>query len=173
MSNDRHLTIDDGTMGSLFRRVTLASLGLDSMDGVSEQSFEVIDKADSFAARLMGGVSTVMPKIDSGRLGLNATSLSDHLLEGMSGLNGPKSATDLGDWQYWLDAALLMLFDEDEDEVSESKSASSGSVRATAEAVRARVAALRNSGIKPAMLQSMPQAAKRAFIEDIKKVSEQ
>lgn len=183
MSNDRHLTIDDGTMGNLFRRVTLASLGLDSMEGVSEQSYEVIDRADSFAARLMGGVSSVMPKIDSERLGLNATSLSDHLLEGMSGLNGPRSATDLGDWQYWLDAALLMLFDEDDEEEASSSKGVSKRTNATQskpqqvsavtpEAVRARVAALRNSGIKPSMLQSMPQAAKRAFVEDLKKSSE-
>ncbi|MBO4350288.1 MAG: hypothetical protein J6A01_04995 [Proteobacteria bacterium] len=183
MSNDRHLTIDDGTMGNLFRRVTLASLGLDSMEGVSEQSYEVIDRADSFAARLMGGVSSVMPKIDSERLGLNATSLSDHLLEGMSGLNGPKSATDLGDWQYWLDAALLMLFDEDDEEEASLSNRSATRTNATQskvqrasavtpEAIRARVAALRNSGIKPAMLQSMPQAAKRAFVEDLKKASE-
>ncbi|MBQ9817746.1 MAG: hypothetical protein IJM59_09855 [Proteobacteria bacterium] len=177
MSNDRHLTINDGTMGSLFRRVTLASLGLDSMDGVSEQAFDVIDKADSFAARLLGGVSSVMPKIDSERLGTQATILSDHIFEGMSGLNGPSSATDLGEWQYWLDAVLLMLFDEDEeDEVSvrngktaaaSPKSIHQTNIRMSQEDIKKRVAALRKSGIKPAMLQSLPQSAKRALAHEL------
>jgi len=120
MSNDRHLIKDDGTMGNLFRRVTLATLGLDSLEDVSEQSFEVIDRADTFVTRLLGGVSNVMPKIDSENIGVQASAFADRLCEGMTG--GPKSATDLGDWQYWLDAALLMLFDEDEEEVVEEDS---------------------------------------------------
>jgi hypothetical protein len=167
-------------MGNLFRRVTLASLGLDSMEGVSEQSFDVIDKADSFVARLMDGVSHVMPKRNAEALDGRITSLSDHLLEGMSGLNGPKSATDLQEWQYWLDAALLMLFDEDEEE--ESGYAGSGapkaarrtyaSSKANAEAVRRRVAELQKSGVKPAMLQALPAAQKRSLFDTVKKFSE-
>lgn len=176
MSNDRHLKIEDGTIGSLFRRVTLASIGLESMDDVTEQSFEVIDRADAFAARLLGGVSSVMPKIDSERLGTQATDLAEHIYSGMSGLNGPKSATDLGDWQYWLDAALLMLFDEDEDEESmavsgkaqSAKAISRTTVRTTPEAIRTQVAALRKSGITPAMLQSMPQPVKRKLVQEMK-----
>lgn len=179
MSNDRHLTIDDGTMGSLFRRVTLATLGLDSLDGVSEQSFEVIDRADTFAARLLGGVSSVMPKIDVERLGTQSSDFAEHLCNGMSGLNGPKSATDLGEWQYWLDAALLMLFDEDDEEAEALKSSQSGSnvqalkrngVAANANVVRSRVAALKKTGITPAMLQAIPQSAKKAMVQELKKV---
>ena len=177
MSNDRHLKIEDGTIGSLFRRVTLASIGLESMDDVPEQSFEVIDRADAFAARLLGGVSSVMPKIDSERLGTQATNLAEHIYSGMSGLNGPKNATDLGDWQYWLDAALLMLFDEDEDEeialqasgkAQKTKAVSRASVRTTPEVIRTQVAALKKSGITPAMLQSMPQQVKRQLVQELK-----
>ncbi|MBR4986005.1 MAG: hypothetical protein IKY83_09735 [Proteobacteria bacterium] len=176
MSNDRHLIIEDGTIGSLFRRVTLASIGLESMDDVPEQSFEVIDRADAFAARLLGGVSSVMPKIDSERLGTQATTLAEHIYSGMSGLNGPKSATDLGDWQYWLDAALLMLFDEDEEEESVSTATAKGrktnattrtSVRTTPEAIRTQIAALKKSGVTPAMLQSMPQQVKRQLVQEL------
>ncbi len=166
-------------MGNLFRRVTLATLGLDSLDGVSEQSFDVIDKADAFAARLMGGVSSVMPKLDSEQLGNKATVLADHIMEGMSGLNGPKNATDLGDWQYWLDAVLLTLFDEEdeEEEVSGSINKKSASLtRAnrqvqlhTSQAdVAKRIAALKSSGIKPAMLQTMPNKAKKALAQQLK-----
>ncbi len=61
MSNSRHPDIENGTVGRILRRMTLATLGLDAMDGVSEQSFDVIDKADSFAERLMGGMSSVLP----------------------------------------------------------------------------------------------------------------
>lgn len=177
MSNDRHLKIEDGTIGSLFRRVTLASIGLESMDDVPEQSFEVIDRADAFAARLLGGVSSVMPKIDSERLGTQATNLAEHIYSGMSGLNGPKNATDLGDWQYWLDAALLMLFDEDEDEeialqasgkAQKTNAVSRASVRTTPEVIRTQVAALKKSGITPAMLQSMPQQVKRQLVQELK-----
>lgn len=177
MSNDRHLTIDDGTMGSLFRRVTLATLGLDSLDDVSEQSFEVIDRADSFAERLLGGVSNVMPKFDIERLGTQSSSFAEHLCSGISGLNGPKNATDLGDWQYWLDAALLMLFDEDDEEaesVSSTQTASMTQVKSSkavnAAAVRSRVAALKKSGVTPEMLHSLPQSAKKAVIAEMKSV---
>ncbi|MBQ9395343.1 MAG: hypothetical protein IJU23_07480 [Proteobacteria bacterium] len=176
MSNDRHLIKDDGTMGNLFRRVTLATLGLDSLEDVSDQSFEVIDRADTFVTRLLGGVSNVMPKIDSENIGVQASAFADRLCEGMTG--GPKSATDLGDWQYWLDAALLMLFDEDEDEEEASVRQGSGvstkvqgkSVKANASAVRSRVAALKKSGLTPAMIQALPQSVKKSMIQELKSV---
>ena len=175
MSNDRHLNINDGTMGNLFRRVTLATLGLDSMEGVSEQSFEVIERADAFVDRLMGGVSHVMPKVNVERMGMQSTSLADDIYTGMSGLNGPRNATDLGDWQYWLDAVLLTLFDEDEEEAELQAGATSSVVNAsrrqavasTSAAVRQRVAALRASGMRPAMLHSLPAEQKRNLIQEL------
>ena len=180
MSNDRHLEIQDGTMGNLFRRVTLATLGLDSMEGVSEQSFDVIDRADSFVARLMDGVSHVMPKRKVDIADGKASGFSDHILDGISGLEGPKNATDLQDWQYWLDAALLMLFDEDDEEeegtqggtAKKSARKAKMGVQANSEAVRRRVAELQKSGVKPAMLQALPAAQKRSLFETIQKVSE-
>ncbi len=179
MSNSRHPDIENGTVGRILRRMTLATLGLDAMDGVSEQSFDVIDKADSFAERLMGGMSSVLPKIHTEYMESRATGLVDHILTGMTGLNGPKSATDLGDWQYWLDAALLMLFDEEEDE-EEAVYASAGKTAqavkntqqlksaAMQQALRNRVVALKNSGIKPSMLQALSSDQKRTVISQLK-----
>lgn len=178
MSNDRHLNINDGTMGNLFRRVTLATLGLDSMEGVSEQSFEVIDKADSFVERLLKGVSNVMPKRNVDAMEGKVESLSEHLIEGMSGLNGPKNATDLKEWQYWIDATLLMLFDEDEDAEESLGSGFTHKASRTTYAnvnpaqVRQRVEALRKSGVKPSMVQGLPVAAKRSLFESFKQISD-
>lgn len=179
MSKDRHLEIDNGTMGSLFRRSTLAALGLDALDDVSEQSFEVIDRADAFAERLLGGISGVLPKAGMERMGTRTTELVDHIFEGMVGLNGPSSATDLGEWQYWLDATLLMLFDEYEDEevvgAGQNLRTSMKAVarrlpsNVTPKAVRERVAALRQSGVKPAMLQALPNEQKRQLIAKAQK----
>ncbi len=177
MSNDRHPEIENGTVGRILRRMTLATLGLDAMDGVSEQSFDVIDKADAFAERLMGGMSNVMPKVHTEYIESRASGLAEQILTGMTGLNGPKSATDLGDWQYWLDAALLMLFDEDEEEEEEAVYASASKTAQTAkvarqpkmqQAMRERVVALKNSGIKPSMLQAMSTEQKRAVISQFK-----
>lgn len=188
MSNDRSLEIENGTMGNLFRRAALAALGLDALEDVSDQSFKVIDRADAFAARILGNMSGVMPKADQGSLGLHTTELADHIFEGMVGLNGPSSATDLGEWQYWLDATLLMLFDEDDDEAAlpvqnrqgaskpRQKSAQqshqlvAGS-KVTPEIVRERIAALKRSGVRPEMIQAMPQAQKRAFAAQLKRQS--
>lgn len=174
MSNDRHLIRDDGTMGNVFRRVTLATLGLDSLEDISEESFDVIDRADSFVSRLLGGVSQVMPKIDSENIGIHASAFAERLCTGM---NGPKSATDLGDWQYWLDAALLMLFDEEEEEEETSIHAGSQvqTRRANALSVRNRVAALKQSGVTPTMIQSVSPSVKRSLIQELKRsaVSEQ
>ena len=177
MSNDRHPEIENGTVGRILRRMTLATLGLDAMDGVSEQSFDVIDKADAFAERLMGGMSNVMPKVHTEYIESRASGLAEQILTGMTGLNGPKSATDLGDWQYWLDAALLMLFDEDEEEEEEAVYASASKTAQTAkvarqpkmqQAMRERVVALKNSGMKPSMLQAMSTEQKRAVISQFK-----
>ena len=179
MSENRHLEIENGTVGRILRRMTLATLGLDAMDGVSEQSFDVIDRADSFAERLMGGMSNVMPKLHTEYMESRATGLADHILDGMTGLNGPKNATDLGDWQYWLDAALLMLFDEEEDEeeaVAVGTSAKTVAAKSTRQArtaamqnaLRERVVAMKNSGITPAMVQAMSADQKRAVISRLK-----
>ena len=184
MSNERHPEIDSGKMGNVFRRMTLATLGLDDLEGVSEQSFDVVERADSFVERLFGNLSHVMPKVDAGRFESRATELSEHIYAGMAGMHGPKSATDLGDWQYWLDAALLMLFDEDEDEDEVAESAKSSSVQrpatanrmasVTPEAVRTRIAALKQSGVTPQMLHAMRQSEKRSLIENVKRaMSEQ
>ncbi len=180
MSNERHLDIDNGTMGNLFRRTTLAALGLDALDGVSEQSFEVIDRADAFARRLLGGISGVLPKTRADRMGTRTTELVERIFEGMVGLNGPASATDLGEWQYWLDATLLMLFDECDDE--EEIAAQSGAARpqtktaqhrlpgnVTPQAVRERIAALSKAGIKPAMLRAMTSEQKRRAVAKVQK----
>ena len=185
MSNERHLEIDSGKMGNVFRRMTLATLGLDDLEGVSEQSFDVVERADSFAERLFDNLSHVMPKVNAGRFESRATELSEHIYAGMAGMHGPKNATDLGDWQYWLDAALLMLFDEDEDEeevaesgISASSSRSSAQravnanhvVKATPEAIRTRIAALKQSGVTPQMLHSMRQSEKRSLIENVQRI---
>ena len=185
MSNERHLEIDSGKMGNVFRRMTLATLGLDDLEGVSEQSFDVVERADSFAERLFDNLSHVMPKVSTGRFESRATELSEHIYAGMAGMHGPKNATDLGDWQYWLDAALLMLFDEDEEEdelaetgtsTSSSRTASQHSVnanrvvKATPEAIRTRIAALKQSGVTPQMLHSMRQSEKRSLIENVQRI---
>lgn len=180
MSNERHLDIDNGTMGNLFRRTALAALGLDALDDVSEQSFEVIDRADAFAERLLGGISDVLPKTRADRMGTRTTELVDHIFEGMVGLNGPASATDLGEWQYWLDATLLMLFDEYDDE--EETAALPGAARlqtktaqrrlpanVTPQAVRERIAALSKAGVKPAMLRAMTSEQKRQVAAKVQK----
>ena len=184
MSKERHLEIENGTMGNLFRRSTLAALGLDALDDVSEQSFEVIDRADAFVDRLLGGISGVLPKIQADRMGTRTTELVDHIFEGMVGLNGPTSATDLGEWQYWLDATLLMLFDEYEDEAEvESVGRAAATSKPTAasarrlfanitpKTVRERIAALNKAGIKPAMLQAMSSEQKRQIVAKSQKQS--
>ena len=173
MSNDRHLDIDNGTIGNLFRRATLAALGLDALDDVTEQSFEVIDRADAFTDRILGGISGVMPKRDFAAFGTQTTALADHIMDGMAGLNGPANATDLGDWQYWLDAALLMLFDDEEEEVAltaqkaTSVKKTSRVQNTTPEAVRERIVALKKSGLTPAMIQAIPQAQKKSLLAKI------
>ena len=68
-------------MGNLFRRSTLAALGLDALDDVSEQSFEVIDRADAFVNRLLGSISGVLPKTQADRMGTRTTELVDHIFE--------------------------------------------------------------------------------------------
>lgn len=184
MSKERHLEIENGTMGNLFRRSTLAALGLDALDDVSEQSFEVIDRADAFVDRLLGGISGVLPKTQADRMGTRTTELVDHIFEGMVGLNGPTSATDLGEWQYWLDATLLMLFDEYEDEAEvESVGRAAATSKPTAasarrlpanitpKTVRERIAALNKAGIKPAMLQAMSSEQKRQIVAKSQKQS--
>lgn len=182
MSKERHLEIENGTMGNLFRRSTLAALGLDALDDVSEQSFEVIDRADAFVNRLLGSISGVLPKTQADRMGTRTTELVDHIFEGMVGLNGPASATDLGEWQYWLDATLLMLFDEYEDEVEIGEQAYAPRTQAkasarrlpanvTPQAVRERIAALNKAGIKPAMLQAMTAEQKRQVLAKTQKQS--
>ncbi|MCL2325079.1 MAG: hypothetical protein FWC40_01045 [Proteobacteria bacterium] len=173
MSNDRHQEIDNGSMGTLFRRLTLASLGLDAMEGVSEQSFDVIDRADAFAERLLDGVSRVMPRGDVSRLGQVASTESfwRQWYASRAMTQGPKNATDVGEWQYWLDAVLLTLFDEDEAE-AEAEMLSSDMLQVQrhteatkqAKAVRERVAALRASGVRPAMLQSLSLKDKRTIL---------
>ena len=182
MSKERHLEIENGTMGNLFRRSTLAALGLDALDDVSEQSFEVIDRADAFVNRLLGSISGVLPKTQADRMGTRTTELVDHIFEGMVGLNGPASATDLGEWQYWLDATLLMLFDEYEDEVEIGEQSYAPRTQAkasarrlpanvTPQAVRERIAALNKAGIKPAMLQAMTAEQKRQVLAKTQKQS--
>lgn len=182
MSKERHLEIENGTMGNLFRRSTLAALGLDALDDVSEQSFEVIDRADAFVNRLLGSISGVLPKTQADRMGTRTTELVDHIFEGMVGLNGPASATDLGEWQYWLDATLLMLFDEYEDEVEIGEQSYAPRTQAkasarrlptnvTPQAVRERIAALNKAGIKPAMLQAMSAEQKRQVLAKTQKQS--
>lgn len=182
MSKERHLEIENGTMGNLFRRSTLAALGLDALDDVSEQSFEVIDRADAFVNRLLGSISGVLPKTQADRMGTRTTELVDHIFEGMVGLNGPASATDLGEWQYWLDATLLMLFDEYEDEVEIGEQSYAPRTQAKASArrlpanvtpqvVRERIAALNKAGIKPAMLQAMTAEQKRQVLAKTQKQS--
>lgn len=182
MSKERHLEIENGTMGNLFRRSTLAALGLDALDDVSEQSFEVIDRADAFVNRLLGSISGVLPKTQVDRMGTRTTELVDHIFEGMVGLNGPASATDLGEWQYWLDATLLMLFDEYEDEVEIGEQSYAPRTQAkasarrlptnvTPQAVRERIAALNKAGIKPAMLQAMSAEQKRQVLAKTQKQS--
>lgn len=182
MSKERHLEIENGTMGNLFRRSTLAALGLDALDDVSEQSFEVIDRADAFVNRLLGSISGVLPKTQADRMGTRTTELVDHIFEGMVGLNGPASATDLGEWQYWLDATLLMLFDEYEDEVEIGEQSYAPRTQAkasarrlptnvTPQAVRGRIAALNKAGIKPAMLQAMSAEQKRQVLAKTQKQS--
>ena len=169
-------------MGNLFRRSTLAALGLDALDDVSEQSFEVIDRADAFVNRLLGSISGVLPKTQVDRMGTRTTELVDHIFEGMVGLNGPASATDLGEWQYWLDATLLMLFDEYEDEVEIGEQSYAPRTQAkasarrlpanvTPQAVRERIAALNKAGIKPAMLQAMSAEQKRQVLAKTQKQS--
>ena len=169
-------------MGNLFRRSTLAALGLDALDDVSEQSFEVIDRADAFVNRLLGSISGVLPKTQADRMGTRTTELVDHIFEGMVGLNGPASATDLGEWQYWLDATLLMLFDEYEDEVEIGEQSYAPRTQAkasarrlptnvTPQAVRERIAALNKAGIKPAMLQAMSAEQKRQVLAKTQKQS--
>ena len=182
MSKERHLEIENGTMGNLFRRSTLAALGLDALDDVSEQSFEVIDRADAFVSRLLGSISGVLPKTQADRMGTRTTELVDHIFEGMVGLNGPASATDLGEWQYWLDATLLMLFDEYEDEVEIGEQSYAPRTQAkasarrlpanvTPQAVRERIAALNKAGVKPAMLQAMSAEQKRQVLAKTQKQS--
>ena len=142
-------------IGKIFRRMTLATLGLDDLEGVSEQSFDVVERADAFVGRLLGGLSHVIPA--EPRMESRAAELSEHVYAGLAGLNGPRSATDLGEWQYWLDAALLMLFDDDEED-SES---------VNSESVRARVSALRSRGVKPQVLQSVAAGEKKSLARQI------
>ena len=132
-NNDRLQENNKGTMGTLFRRMTMASLGLDAMEDVSEQSFEVIDRADTFAERLLGGVTRMMPRDSFERIGIATSSdaLWKEVYSGIVPSDGPKSATDVGEWQYWLDAVLLTLFDEDEEEVELMARGGARATRAT------------------------------------------
>ncbi len=179
MSNDRHQINNKGTMGALFRRMTMASLGLDTMDDVSEQSFAVIDQADTFAQRLMGGVSGMMPRGKFENIGVANSSdvLWESLYENILPENAPKNATDVGEWQYWLDAVLLTMFDEDEEEEMLSASSTGASSMKRAErqavlqnkkqAITQRVAALKASGVRPSMLNQLSSSQKRAFSQNL------
>ena len=180
MSNERHQEINKGTMGTLFRRMTMASLGLDAMEDVSEQSFEVIDRADAFAQRLMGGVSQMMPRGNFEDVVItNATdALWEDLYANILPENSPKSATDVGEWQYWLDAVLLTLFDEDEEEEEASLSGTTSTRKASAAKqaqimrqkaqIRERVAALNASGVRPGVLNGLASSKKRAIVQSLK-----
>lgn len=165
MSNDRHLYKESGAMGELLRRVTLASLGLDAMDDVSEQSFDVIGRADLFVERLLTGVNRVMPKGNVESMGLSDK--TDAMLNKIfSGSQGPKRATDVGEWQYWLDAVLLMLFDEDEEDAQTFSAEASPALMSRRAAqltkrevqredIRSRIVAMKTSGLKPSAIQSL------------------
>ncbi len=163
-------------MGTIFRRMTMASLGLDSMDDVSQQSFDVIDRADTFAQRLLGNVDRMMPTTDFERIGVATSSdtLWNELYSGILTNDGPKNATDVGEWQYWLDAVLLTLFDEDEEEeiakaTQAAKSANAAKNQQIARAqiarqkeqIRERVAQLNAAGVKPSMLRQLSAAKQR------------
>lgn len=172
-------------MGTLFRRMTMASLGLDAMDDVSEQSFEVIDRADTFAERLLGGVTRMMPRDSFDRIGIATSSdaLWKEVYSGILPADGPKNATDVGEWQYWLDAVLLTLFDEDEEEAEllsgrgvHAARPSSSSQTAAAQTkhleierkkqeIRERVAQLNASGVKPAMLRQLSVSKQREIAQ--------
>lgn len=175
MSNDRHLYNDNGAMGTLLRRVTLASLGLDAMEDVSEQSIDVLGRADRFVERLLTGVSRVMPKGNTEGMGLSEK--TDAMLNRMfSTSQGPKRATDVGEWQYWLDAVLLMLFDEDEEEaelfsaeptpaILSARSELSKKQQIRREEIRTRVLAMKASGVKPSAIQSLSVERLRTLSE--------
>lgn len=184
-NNDRLQENNKGTMGTLFRRMTMASLGLDAMEDVSEQSFDVIDRADTFAERLLGGVTRMMPRDSFERIGIATSSdaLWKEVYSGIVSPDGPKNATDVGEWQYWLDAVLLTLFDEEEEEAevlsgrsqSSSRAATSSSTSSSIAAanakrqeierkkqeIRERVAQLNASGVKPSMLRQLSVSKQR------------
>lgn len=185
-NNDRLQENNKGTMGTLFRRMTMASLGLDAMDDVSEQSFEVIDRADTFAERLLGGVTRMMPRDSFDQIGIATSSdaLWKEVYSGILPADGPKNATDVGEWQYWLDAVLLTLFDEEEEEaevlsgrgVHAARPSSSSSQTAAAQTkrleierkkqeIRERVAQLNASGVKPAMLRQLSVSKQREIAQ--------
>ena len=196
-NNDRLQENNKGTMGTLFRRMTMASLGLDAMDDVSEQSFEVIDRADTFAERLLGGVTRMMPRDSFDRIGIATSSdaLWKEVYSGILPADGPKNATDVGEWQYWLDAVLLTLFDEEEEDAeflsgrgvhaarpsssSSSQMISSQTAAAQTAAaqtkrleierkkqeIRERVAQLNASGVKPAMLRQLSVSKQREIAQ--------
>ena len=184
-NNDRLQENNKGTMGTLFRRMTMASLGLDAMDDVSEQSFEVIDRADTFAERLLGGVTRMMPRDSFDRIGIATSSdaLWKEVYSGILPADGPKNATDVGEWQYWLDAVLLTLFDEEEEEAerlsgrgvhaarpsSSSQTAAAQTKRLEIERkkqeIRERVAQLNASGVKPAMLRQLSVSKQREIAQ--------
>ncbi|MGI5830466.1 MAG: hypothetical protein ACOX8U_09900 [Bradymonadia bacterium] len=147
MSKTRQHDIKQDTAGVLVRRWTLAGLGLDAMQGVSASSRAMLEGADSFAERLMGG----MLKSGVARAGLG----SFEAKIGQASVLSPastrtagiaRSATDVGEWRYWLDAVLLMLFNDEEDEARLGVSAS---------AVKAQVSSLQREGLSAKKLTQL------------------
>ena len=111
--------------GVLLRRMTLAALGLDGLEGVGAESLDALASADRFCDRLdqrsqgLGGGSRVevlsgLPRfmqIIQGRY----LPMADNGVLSRVDLDGPRTPADLGPWRRLLDATLLVLFDEDED----------------------------------------------------------
>lgn len=147
MSNSGHQDNERDCVGMLFRRMTLSSLGLDAMDGVSSASRSMLEGADLFAQRLLGGVmKSVSGQADVSKFearigqGKDFTLRSSHLGE------GPRRATDVGEWRYWLDAVLLMLYNDEADESLLGVSASQ---------VKARARSLAQAGVSASKLSKL------------------
>ncbi len=162
MSQDRHQSDNNHSVGRLFRRMTLASVGLDDLGDVGGSSLALMDSADHFARRIVGGVE---------RLGVRAFSSSRYLGErrpvGMSVStipvregreDGARSASDLGRWQYWLDAVLLVLFDEDF-EAAEDSSAFRRRYAVASE----RLGEIRRAGVSLSALEDLSASQRRSL----------
>jgi hypothetical protein len=115
-------------VGLLLKRMTLAQIGLESLDHIDEgtqqtllSTHQLAEKISRSANRLGARAMTLDPLKGLPKF-LNLVqerslplAIDTSFAQGPQAAKGPRSPSDVGPWQDWINAVYLMLFDEDED----------------------------------------------------------